>query len=76
MAKFVKSVSNTHKRHSDYDGVSWNTQSQQWKSSVSYKGIKYECGYYDNERDAAKARDRKIIALNINKPLQILKKAI
>lgn len=74
MAKFVKSVSNTHKRHSDYDGVSWHTQSQKWKSSVSHNSVKYECGYFDN-RDAAKARDRKIIALNINKPLQILKRA-
>lgn len=75
MAKFIKSVSNIHNRYSDYDGVTWNTQSQLWKSSVSDKGIKYECGYYNNERDAVKARDKKIIELGIKKPLQILKKA-
>lgn len=58
---------------SKYTGVGWNRENQKWKSSVSEKNIKYDCGYYDNERDAAKARDRKILALGLKKPLQILK---
>lgn len=60
--------------HSKFTGVQWNKRSQKWESSVSSKGIKYSCGYHDTEKEAAKARDRKIIALNINKPLQVLKK--
>jgi hypothetical protein len=58
-----------------YKGVGWNRKMQKWRSSVSEKGIKYDCGYFDNERDAAKSRDRKILALGLNKPLQILKPA-
>jgi hypothetical protein len=65
----------THKRVSKYTGVTWNIQAQKWVSSITVKGVRYECGFYDNDREAAKGRDRKIIALNLNKPLQILKKA-
>jgi hypothetical protein len=61
-------------RTSQYAGVGWNRETQSWRSSVSEKGVKYDCGYYDNERDAAKARDRKILALNLDKPLQVLKR--
>lgn len=60
-------------RTSKYSGVGWNREQQKWRSSVSQSGIKYDCGYHENERDAAKARDRKILALGLNKPLQILK---
>ncbi|MFH6966467.1 hypothetical protein [Flavobacterium sp. FlaQc-28] len=63
----------SNQRVSTYTGVGWNRETQSWRSSVSEKGIKYDCGYYSNERDAVKARDRKILALGLNKPLQILK---
>lgn len=61
-------------RTSQYTGVGWNREQQKWRSSVSHSGVKYDCGYYDNERAAAKARDMKILALGLNKPLQVLKK--
>ena len=61
-------------RVSKYAGVSFSREKQNWRSSVSEKGVKYECGYYATERDAAKGRDRKIIALGLNKKLQVLKK--
>ncbi|MBF4484416.1 hypothetical protein [Flavobacterium sp. CSZ] len=64
----------TNSRVSIYTGVGWNRETQSWKSSVSEKGVKYDCGYYDNERDAAKVRDRKILALSLDKPLQVLKR--
>lgn len=64
-----------HSRASEYKGVSWHTNSQKWQSSITVKGVIYNCGYFDDDRAAAKARDRKIIAFNLNKPLQILKKA-
>lgn len=60
-------------RTSKYTGVSWNRKFQKWVASVSNLGVKFDCGYFDNERDAAKSRDRKIIALGFKKPLQILK---
>jgi len=64
------------KRTSKYTGVTWVRNLQKWSSSVTSKSVRYDCGYHDDERSAAKARDRKIIALNLKKPLQILKKVI
>ena len=72
--KQTKQVTNTHKKESKYQGVSWNVQGQKWKSSVHENGVKYECGYFDTERAAALGRDKKIIALGLSKKLQILKK--
>lgn len=69
----MKTARKQNNRVSIYIGVGWNRETQSWRSSVSEKGIKYDCGYFSNERDAAKARDRKILALGLDKPLQILK---
>lgn len=63
-------------RVSIYIGVGWNRELQKWRSSISENGIKYDCGYHKNEREAAKARDKKILALGLNKSLQILKPII
>ncbi|BFM41675.1 hypothetical protein CFS9_03160 [Flavobacterium sp. CFS9] len=60
-------------RVSVYKGVGWHREQQKWRSSVSQSGVKYDCGYHDSEREAAKARDRKILALGLSKSLQILK---
>lgn len=68
-------IKNTNPRTSNYTGVGWNREQQKWRSSVSEKGVKYDCGYFETEREAAKARDRKILALGLDKPLQILKRA-
>ena len=67
-------MSYNHGRVSKYRGVSWHQRSQKWYSSITVKGTVYNCGYHDDEREAAKSRDRKIIALNLNRPLQVLKK--
>lgn len=66
-------MSKPNNRVSKYIGVGWNRELQKWRSSVSQSGVKYDCGYHESERDAAKSRDRKILALGLNKPLQILK---
>ncbi|WP_295093736.1 AP2 domain-containing protein [uncultured Flavobacterium sp.] len=68
-------IKKTNPRTSNYTGVGWNRKQQNWRSSVTANGIKYDCGYHDTEREAAKARDRKILALGLKKPLQILKPA-
>ena len=59
---------------SKYVGVSWDRVLSKWKSGFTYKGVRYECGFYTDERQAAKARDLRIISLGIPKPLQILKR--
>jgi hypothetical protein len=66
-------MATTNKKVSPYDGVIWDKVLLKWKVTVRSKGILYQCGYFDNDRDAAKARDRKILALRLDKPLQILK---
>lgn len=64
---------NINNRVSQYIGVYWSPYSQKWISTVTEDGIKYDCGYFDNERYAAKHRDLKIITIGLNESLQILK---
>jgi hypothetical protein len=63
----------TKTKVSPYAGVGWNKSNQKWKATVTAGNVTYECGHFDNDRTAAKARYLKIIALKLNKPLQILK---
>lgn len=59
---------------SKYIGVHWRRYEQQYRASICHKGVRIECGYAKNERDAAILRDRKILALGLDiKKLQILK---
>lgn len=71
-----KITSNTHSRSSSYTGVKWSREYQKWYSTLNEKGIKYNCGFFDDDRDAAKARDMKIIQIGSTKKLQILKQSL
>jgi hypothetical protein len=73
--KFIKEGRTSNNRVSKYVGVRWNRDASKWISTVLDKGITYLCGCFDDDREAAKARDMKIISLGLNKPLQILKRA-
>lgn len=74
MRKTTQNTS-THRRTSEYKGVTWRSDIQKWRASINYKGDKIEAGFSDNERGAAILRDKKIIALCLDqKLLQILKK--
>jgi len=53
-----------------YKGVRFHKQSGKWRSNVG----NYDCGQFDNELDAVKARDRKIINLGLKQELQIFRK--
>jgi hypothetical protein len=64
----------TKTKVSQYTGVGWEKSTQMWKATVTHQRVTYECGRFDDDREAAKARDRKIIAIGLNKPLQILKR--
>lgn len=61
-------------KQSKYKGVNWNVQRNKWRSSVTVKGKKIECGFHDTELEAVKARDKKIIALKLNVELQKFKR--
>ena len=74
MYRANKITTNTHSRSCSYVGVRWSKEYQKWYSSLSEKGITYHCGFFDNDRNAAKARDMKIIQIGSTKPLQILKR--
>jgi hypothetical protein len=59
---------------SKYTGVSWRSDIQQYKATLSFKGAKVECGYSNTERGAAILRDKKILVLGADqKKLQVLK---
>jgi hypothetical protein len=73
MHRNIKQAQPSHSRVSKYIGVTWNREAQKWVAQITVKGTRYQCGYYDDDREAAKGRDRKIIALNLKKPLQVLK---
>lgn len=58
---------------SEYKGISWVLRDKKWRSTVCYQGITHQCGFYDNELDAVKARDRVIMKLGLEVKLQIFK---
>ena len=73
--KFIKDSRTSNHRVSNYTGVRWHREANKWISTVLDKGITYLCGCFDDDREAAKSRDMKIISLGLKKPLQILKRA-
>jgi hypothetical protein len=70
----IKDSRSSHNRVSKYTGVKWLKESSMWQSYLIFKRVNYICGMFSDDRDAAKARDIKIISLGINKPLQVLKR--
>ena len=73
--KFIKESRQSNHRVSKFTGVRWNREHSKWVATVLSNKVNYLCGMFDNDRDAARSRDMKIISLNLNKPLQILKRA-
>merc|ERR1719229_1100137 len=51
-----KSIRNTSK----YRGVSWGSRQQRWLARVRWQGKTYYVGNFENENEAAKARDLKL----------------
>jgi len=65
-----KKLSKTHRqrqkcpnRSSDFIGVSWCKKDKRWKSYIFFNEKTLIIGYYDEEIDAARARDMKAIEL-------------
>ena len=55
----------------EYRGVKWVSKYFKWQASVRHNGVTYPCGMHDEQMDAVKARDKKIIEHGLNVPLQI-----
>lgn len=68
-------------KSSQYYGVSKTKQTSYtcvtkkfWRAKIDVNGEHISCGMFVTEKDAALAVDKKIIELNLDKPLNILKK--
>lgn len=57
----------------DYTGVQYVPRLKKWHSRVTHKGIVYNCGHHDTSKEAAIARDIKILEKNLPFKLQVLK---
>lgn len=43
---------------SQYKGVSWNKKNKKWEVKIRYRGKKKFLGYFDDEKEAARAYDK------------------
>ena len=58
----------------NYKNISWRQRERRWEASVTVKGVRYPCGYYDDEIEAVKSVDRLIIKKGFDySKLQIIK---
>jgi hypothetical protein len=55
-----------------YLGVYWNKRLDVFTSTLTVKGTAHQCGTYDTGREAAKARDLRILYLGLDLKLQVL----
>ncbi len=46
-----------------YKGVSWNTRDKKWCAHLGYQNQTLSLGYFDNEKEAAKAYNEKALEL-------------
>ena len=49
-----------------YKGVSYCKEKQKWYSQISYKGKKFNLGYFESEEEAAKTYDKRTIEFHGN----------
>ena len=75
VTKYIKESTSSHRRVSKYTGVRQVKGEYMWESYITHNKVRYICGIFSCDKEAAKARDIKIISLGLNKPLQILKRA-
>lgn len=73
--KRKQSAGHAAKRYSQYRGVHWNEHTGKWRAGVHARGKQFNIGEFDNEVDAAKARDLKASEVHgefavLNFPLQ------
>ena len=52
------------KSSSKYKGVGWHKPRNKWSGFIGYKGKKYHLGYFEDEIECAKVRDKKALELH------------
>jgi len=57
----------------EYTGVRWVEEHKRWQSSVRHDGTVYQCGMHVDQKEAVKARDKKIIEKGLPTKLQYFK---
>ena len=57
----------------EFIGIQWVEKHQRWQSSVRHDGTTYQCGMHVDQKEAVKARDRKIIEKGLPTKLQHFK---
>lgn len=57
----------------EYIGIQWVEKHQKWQSSVRHNGTTYSCGMHVDQKEAVKARDKKIIEKGLPTKLQYFK---
>ena len=62
------------KQKHNFKGVSWVPLAKKYRGTVTKNGVYHDCGVWDTPRLAAMARDRRILSLNLDVPLQVYKK--
>ena len=74
VTKYLKEPKSSSRRVSKYTGVKQvKGEEYMWESYLFHNKVRYTCGMFPDDREAAKARDIKIISMGLKKPLQILK---
>lgn len=59
IASYYQNQQNRKKRGtSKYPGVSWDVPKQKWRPRIKVNGIHKSLGYFDDEREAAKAYEK------------------
>jgi len=54
-----------HRRGSSrFRGVSWQKSAHKWAATICYRGVHYYLGLFEDEVEAARARDRKALELH------------
>lgn len=61
-------------KNNNYTGVRYSSRTKKFHAKVTHNNVVYNCGGFDTEVEAAKARDRKIIEKNLPAKLQVYKK--
>ena len=57
----------------NYKNISWDRVRRLWRGHISHKGVRFDCGSYEEELQAVRAVDMKIIKNGLDyKKLQIL----
>lgn len=68
--EIITSRENTNKKHlkssSEYTGVSWHKKNKKWVSSIFINGKLKNLGYFENEIEASKAYQEKLLTIKTN----------